>query len=435
MAHHYDTNDLTAFVNENLPKLVPDQKHAFETIVDSVNNDKRKIFFLDAPGGTGKTFLTNLILAKVRESGKIAIAVASLEIAETLLRGGKTAHSTFKLPLSVNLEQQSTCSIRKSGPLGKLLQDTSLFMWDECTMSHRAHIEAVSRTLKHLRNSSAVMGGITFVFAGDFRQTLPVINRGTRADIIKACLKSSPLWTSIETLKLRTNMRAHLIFVLISCGYSDIILDESLGQILHNLENLINAVYPDNENLHEKDFHWLVSRAIVSPKNDTVNEINNLIVQKVSGQIKKYKSIDTVTNIEDTVHYPQEFLNSLNPSGLPPHELTLKIGIPIMLLRNLSPPNMCNGTRLLIKELKENLIVAAIMTGPAAGQLAHIPRIPIIPTDLPIPIKRLQVPKCFTHGQLYVGLWRVGAPENQFILLPQNKTTSNIVYREALTGY
>ncbi|GBP36903.1 hypothetical protein EVAR_23205_1 [Eumeta japonica] len=97
-----------------------------------------------------------------------------------------------------------------------------------------------------------------------------------------------------------------------------------------------------------------------------------------------------------------------------------------MLLRNLNPPSMCNGTRLLIKELKDNLIVATIITGPASGQLAHIPRIPMIPTDLPIPFKRLQFPvktsfaltinksqgqtfelvgidlrkKCFTHGQL-----------------------------------
>ncbi|GBP70110.1 hypothetical protein EVAR_50932_1 [Eumeta japonica] len=53
---------------------------------------------------------------------------------------------------------------------------------------------------------------------------------------------------------------------------------------------------------------------------------------------------------------------------------------------------MCNETRLLIKELKGNLIVATIITSPAAGQLAHIPRIPMIPTDLPIPFKRLQFP-------------------------------------------
>ena len=472
----YNADELTAFVNDNISKLVPDQKHAFDKIIDSVVNNRGKLFFLDAPGGTGKTFLANLILAKIRQTGKIAIAVASSGIAATLLSEGKTAHSTFKLPLSVSLEQQSTCSIRKNGPLGKLLHDTSLIIWDECTMSHRAHVEAVDRTLKDLKNSAAVMGGTTFVFAGDFRQTLPVVNRGTRADIIKACLKSSPLWASIHHLNLRTNMRAHLrgntesnfpeqllklgegIFPSPNLTTYEVLLDESLGQIVYSLENLIDAIYPDIENLVEKDFHWLCSRAIVSPRNETVDEINNIITQKVPGQVKHYKSIDTVSNIEDAVHYPQEFLNSLNPAGLPHHNLSLKIGTPIMLLRNLSPPNMCNGTRLLIKELKDNLIVATIITGPATGELAYIPRIPMIPTDIPIPFKRIQFPiktsfaltinkaqgqtfdlvgidlrkECFTHGQLYVSLSRVGTPENQIILLPQNKTTSNVIYREIL---
>lgn len=93
-----------------------------------MNTTKGINFFFDAPGGTEKTFLANLILAKIRQSGKIATAVASLGIAVTLLNDGRTAHFTFKLPLSVNLEQQSTCSIPKNGPLGKLLQDASLIM-------------------------------------------------------------------------------------------------------------------------------------------------------------------------------------------------------------------------------------------------------------------------------------------------------------------
>ncbi|KAJ8871663.1 hypothetical protein PR048_027990, partial [Dryococelus australis] len=168
---------------------------------------------------------------------------------------------------------------------------------------------------------------------------------------------------------------------------AEIILNETLGQIVHSLQHLIEAVYPGLENLLERDFRWLCSRAIVLPRNDTVNEINNLTIQRVPGQVKTYKSIDTVTNVDDVVHFPQDFLNSLNPSGLPSHERSFKVGTPIMLLRNISPPNMCNGTRLLIKDLKENLIVATILTGPAAGQLANIPRIPMIPTDLPISFK------------------------------------------------
>jgi hypothetical protein len=187
------------------------------------------------------------------QSGKIAIAVASSGIAATLLNEG-TAHSTFKLPLSISLDQRSTCSIRKNGPLGKLLQDASLVIWDECTMSHRAHVEAVDRTLKD-------MGGITFVFAGDFRQTLPVVNRGTRADIMKACLKLSYLWTSVQHLNLCTNMIAHLIgnthsnfpqqllklgegiFPSLNLGTDyAVAMDESLGQIVHNLDSLIDAI-------------------------------------------------------------------------------------------------------------------------------------------------------------------------------------------------
>lgn len=187
-----------------------DQKIAFDVIIESVENNSGRLFFLDAAGETDKTFLANLLLAKVRQSGKKALAVASSGIAATLLSDRKTAHSTFKLPLAVSLEQQSVYSIRKNGPLGKLLQDTSLIIWDEYTMSHRAHVEAVDRTVQDIRSCGNIMGGVTFVLAGDFRQTLPVITKGTRADVIKACLKSSPLWLSIETLSLRTNMRAHL---------------------------------------------------------------------------------------------------------------------------------------------------------------------------------------------------------------------------------
>ncbi|GBP67504.1 hypothetical protein EVAR_49870_1 [Eumeta japonica] len=94
----YNLNDLNEYITENEPRLVNDQVTTYNCVMKSVSFNEGKIFFLDAPGGTGKTFITNLILAKVRSLGKLALAVASSGIAATLLAGGRTAHSTFKLP-------------------------------------------------------------------------------------------------------------------------------------------------------------------------------------------------------------------------------------------------------------------------------------------------------------------------------------------------
>ena len=99
-----------------------------------------------------------------------------------------------------------------------------------------------------------------------------------------------------------------------------------------------------------------------------------------------------MVNTDDADNYPVEFLNSLNPPGLPHHRILLRVGTPVMLLRNLKPPKLCNGTRLQVKGLHLNVVEATILTGLAQGETVFVPRIPIIPNDLPFDFKRLQFP-------------------------------------------
>lgn len=102
------------------------------------------------------------------------------------------------------------CSIKKGTGEAQVLQECALIVWDECTMANRRALEALNRTLQDLRGNTKSMGGVVLLLAGDFRQTLPVIPKGTMADELKACLKSSYLWKHVISLNLNTNMRVRL---------------------------------------------------------------------------------------------------------------------------------------------------------------------------------------------------------------------------------
>ncbi|XP_014767446.1 uncharacterized protein LOC106867169 [Octopus bimaculoides] len=206
----YDTQALSNYIAENKHKLLPDQLQAYTTIINSVRQRDGRIFFLDAPGGTGKTFITKILLAEVRQHQDIAVAVDSSGIAATLLPGGRTVHSTFKLHLNLAASEMPSCSITKSSDQGQVLKRCYLNAWDECTMAHKRALEALDRALKDIRDCHAPMGGVTLLLSGDFRQTLPVIPKGTRADEVQACLKSSTLWHHVTILTVNTNMRAQL---------------------------------------------------------------------------------------------------------------------------------------------------------------------------------------------------------------------------------
>jgi ATP-dependent DNA helicase PIF1 len=75
-------------------------------------------------------------------------------------------------------------------------------------MTKRQAAEALDRTLRDITDCNMPFGGRVMVFGGDFRQVLPVVRRGTRAQIVDSSIRMSPLWPSIKKMRLTQNMRA-----------------------------------------------------------------------------------------------------------------------------------------------------------------------------------------------------------------------------------
>ncbi|KAF5473492.1 hypothetical protein F2P56_010100 [Juglans regia] len=145
-----------------------EQKHAYNLILETLLLNKSAAFFIDGPAGTGKTFLYKALLAEIRSKHIIALATASSGVAASILPGGRTEHSRFKIPL--NIEKNSTCNVSKQGNLAKLLRLAKLIIWDEAPMSGKHSIEAVDKMLRDINDTDLLFGGKVIVFGGDFRQ-------------------------------------------------------------------------------------------------------------------------------------------------------------------------------------------------------------------------------------------------------------------------
>ncbi|CDF40383.1 ATP dependant DNA helcase [Chondrus crispus] len=431
--------------DDSLPAL--EKKNEIET---PEARAQHRLFFLDASGGTGKTFVFSAIQDFLRTRRKQFIAVATSAVAAVLLDGGRTAHSVFKVPIPVSAE--STCSFSANSDTGRTLQQVDLIIWDEIVMCHRHCIETVDRSLRDLMQTDQPFGGKFLVLAGDFRQILPVVPGGSRGQIVSVCVKASPLYRECRFLRLTENMRL-----------ADLRADPAADVEALNFPEFLLSVGEGRINGEQRP-EWISLPQSVAFE----HTIRNLCLKVFQGIRDNHADPACLTKrTEDTnaLIYPTEMLNTLTAgSALPDHKLKLKKGFIVMLLRNLDPATgHVNGARYVIENMTNYLLFLRVTTGSHQGNRLCLPRMPCGPghDNFPIPgFTRTQFPirtcfalttnkaqgqsfggrigldlrdHCFSHGQLYVALSRTTYPGNVTVLTREsNETTPNIVYPEVL---
>ncbi|KAJ9561928.1 hypothetical protein OSB04_007088 [Centaurea solstitialis] len=427
----------------------------------------------------------------VNPHGKIVLSIASSGIASLLLPGGP-------------IDEYPCCSIDVGSDLAELINILELIIWDEAPLQHRYAFEAVDRTLRDVcrRNvpvaEQQVFGGKVVVLGGDFRQILLVIPSAPRSEIVASVInKSSTIWDACKVFILTTNMRLHDPAIegddLIQMEqFNNWILDMGAGRLpaialegedeatwitipddllIPIVDDLIEAVvsniFPDISNrLH--DISCLKERCILCLTNDDVDMINSHVLTKMLGEMHELLSADEICastdNLEEMqIMYSCEFLNTLRFSGIPNHKLELKVGAPIILLRNINlQKGLCNGTRLVVTQISRRVIEAVIITSTHVAEKSFIERIDMTPTDTswPFTFKRRQFPikvcfamtinksqgqtfnhvcaylvkPVFTHGQLYVTASRVTSRTGLRFYVDNggkcdNNISSNVVYK------
>ncbi|KAL3618913.1 hypothetical protein CASFOL_037141 [Castilleja foliolosa] len=324
----YDVAKLEEELEVLISKLIDEQHQVFEVVLDSVNCNKGKTFFLYGFDGTGKTFVWKVLSAELRCKQYIVLNVASSGIASLLLPGGRTAHSRFKIPLTP--VETSTCNIKLGTNLAELIVQEKLIIWDEAPMMRKYCFEALDRTLRDIMKSTDVsnvnkpFGGKTIVFGGDFRQILPVIPKGCRHDIVSATKYRSYIWKDCELSKFGEWI-ASIGDGTIGDGENGVFKVKILNHMLIEndgdpIASIVDTIYPELDDA-STDPTYLKERAILAPTLSLVDSVNHYMIEKMSGECRTYYSSnsacrsDSCSDILADVHTP-EFLNSIKCSGV-----------------------------------------------------------------------------------------------------------------------
>ncbi|KAF5335688.1 hypothetical protein D9611_009568 [Ephemerocybe angulata] len=277
-----------------------EQRALYDSVLDAALNKRPLRVFVDGAAGTGKTTVIKALCSKLRSVKRIVLATATSASAAQLYDGGRTTHSTFKVPVNERNEMLET-PISPNDARAEVIDEASLIVWDEAPMANRAVLSCVNDVLCNVSRTNTPFGGKAVVLLGDFRQTCPVIRDFFTHALIR------PIRNAADP------EFAHFVNTIGNGGGPNIPLDGLT--IVHTTEEVVDFVFPPD--ILDKP-HTCALRAILAPTNRQADAYNAIVLERLHSQSQTYYAADSLKEVDDTDLPPPEGV-----LDYPLHSLTL----------------------------------------------------------------------------------------------------------------
>ncbi|XP_014772179.1 uncharacterized protein LOC106870568 [Octopus bimaculoides] len=258
----------------------------------------------------------------------------SLDLSNKKLTCGQFYSKQSEQKLPVPLSKTIVYKAPPNSDQGNILRRVKVFIIDEASMMPVYALKTIDNCLRDIMISNSIFGGKIIVLGGDFRQVLRDVPRAPPTAVLDACLKRSSMSDNFHQMQLTQNMRTNAN----EQDFSRWLLQLGNGFLQNSLDNLtedtidIPEAYICNNSLVSDIFDnctakEMKNRVSLSPKNSDCLAVNEEILSRFPTETKTYLSTDSVTsdNEEEAQNYPIEFINSLTPSGMPPHRFNLEV--------------------------------------------------------------------------------------------------------------